>query len=341
MRNKTFFLLTLVLSFGLSNTSAQIQTSAPAKSPPIEGKAISGGVLNGKATSLPKPIYPAAARAVNASGAVNVQVTIDEEGNIISAAAVSGHPLLRQAAEQAARASKFAPTLLQGQPVKVTGVIVYNFVTPMTVTQIGYDFSLAEKSRSFKKSQIIEISKTFPQNWEEEVQALKTLDSRLTTKIVKEESPQISSPMNANTDKLNPPNGISGGNTTGIATRIGSVAIVADSGNYSLDDDSIAIIRELQSKIESRLSANEKILWSFRLGQTLGKLNAEIGNDEKTQANISELNQLDANMPSGVSESVSAKIKELIESFQQTTSAAERKEKLSSLIESLRNMRAY
>lgn len=89
---------------------------------------ISGGVLNGKATSLPRPPYPAAARAVKASGAVNVQVTIDENGNIISASAVSGHPLLRQAAEQAAREAKFAPTLLEGIPVSVTGIIVYNFV---------------------------------------------------------------------------------------------------------------------------------------------------------------------------------------------------------------------
>ncbi len=101
---------------------------APAKTPPPVPKKISGGVLNGKATSLPKPPYPAAARAVRASGAVNVQVTISESGSVVSASAVSGHPLLRQAAEQAARGARFAPTLLSGQAVSVTGVIVYNFV---------------------------------------------------------------------------------------------------------------------------------------------------------------------------------------------------------------------
>jgi protein TonB len=101
-------------------------TATPA--PPPVPKKISGGVLNGKATSLPKPPYPATARAVRASGAVNVQVTISESGSVVSASAVSGHPLLRQAAEQAARGAKFAPTLLSGQPVSVTGVIVYNFV---------------------------------------------------------------------------------------------------------------------------------------------------------------------------------------------------------------------
>lgn len=99
----------------------------PATKPPVPKK-ISGGVLNGKATSLPKPPYPAAARAVRASGAVNVQVTISESGSVVSASAVSGHPLLRQAAENAARSARFAPTLLSGQPVSVTGVIVYNFV---------------------------------------------------------------------------------------------------------------------------------------------------------------------------------------------------------------------
>jgi periplasmic protein TonB len=70
---------------------------------------------------LVKPPYPPAAKAVRASGAVNVQVTIDENGNVISASAVSGHALLRGAAESAARASKFSPTMLSGQKVKVTG----------------------------------------------------------------------------------------------------------------------------------------------------------------------------------------------------------------------------
>ncbi len=91
-------------------------------------KTISGGVLNGKATSLPKPAYPPAARAVRASGAVNVQITVDEQGNVISATAVSGHPLLRQSAESAAWQAKFSPTILSDKAVKVTGVIVYNFV---------------------------------------------------------------------------------------------------------------------------------------------------------------------------------------------------------------------
>ncbi|HLM54612.1 MAG TPA: hypothetical protein VK422_00690 [Pyrinomonadaceae bacterium] len=46
----------------------------------------------------------------------------------IEAAAVSGHDLLRPAAEEAARKVKLSPTLLCGRPVKVSGIITYNFV---------------------------------------------------------------------------------------------------------------------------------------------------------------------------------------------------------------------
>ncbi len=100
----------------------------PKPTPKPVPKTVSGGVLNGKATSLPKPPYPAAAKAVRAGGAVSVQVLISESGSVISASAVSGHPLLRAAAESAARGARFSPTLLSGQPVKVSGVITYNFV---------------------------------------------------------------------------------------------------------------------------------------------------------------------------------------------------------------------
>jgi protein TonB len=101
----------------------------PPKPTPTPRRApISGGVLNGKAISLPKPPYPAIARAARAAGTVTVQVTIDESGKVISARAVNGHPLLQQAAVQAAYGARFSPTQLSGQPVKVTGVITYNFV---------------------------------------------------------------------------------------------------------------------------------------------------------------------------------------------------------------------
>lgn len=95
---------------------------------PTPNRPISLGPVNGKATYLPKPAYSEAAKAIRASGQVQVQVTIDETGNVTSATAVSGHPLLRGASVEAARISKFTPTLLGGRPVRVTGIIIYNFL---------------------------------------------------------------------------------------------------------------------------------------------------------------------------------------------------------------------
>lgn len=82
----------------------------------------------GHALALPKPAYPPLARAGHASGTVEVQVLIDVDGKVIAAAAVSGHPLLWGVSVKAARESEFTPTKWNGEPVKVTGIIQYNFV---------------------------------------------------------------------------------------------------------------------------------------------------------------------------------------------------------------------
>ncbi len=79
---------------------------------------VSEGVVNSKATYLAKPVYSAAARAVHASGQVKVQVTIDEDGKVIAANIINGHPLLQSAALSAAKASKFTPTTLSRQKSK-------------------------------------------------------------------------------------------------------------------------------------------------------------------------------------------------------------------------------
>ena len=85
------------------------------------------GVVNGKAISLPKPDYPSIAKGARAAGTVNVLVVIDESGKVIAARAITGHPLLRDACEAAARKARFTPPIINGQPKKVRGTIFYNF----------------------------------------------------------------------------------------------------------------------------------------------------------------------------------------------------------------------
>lgn len=114
---------------GGSPTDDNSNTSLPGRVG--AGKAaVASGMLAGKVMSLPQPAYPAAARAVKASGAVVVLVVADEEGSVETAKAVSGHPLLRASAEAAANQARFTPMLVAGKPIKMTGTITYTFAAP-------------------------------------------------------------------------------------------------------------------------------------------------------------------------------------------------------------------
>ena len=94
-----------------------------------DGKTVvEGGVLNGKAISKPPPSYPSAALSQRLSGTVTVRIVVDEVGKVIDAEALCGHPVLAEASVEAARQAKFTSTLLAGKPVKVYGIITYNFV---------------------------------------------------------------------------------------------------------------------------------------------------------------------------------------------------------------------
>ena len=108
-----------------------IKVDAPAQSSPGADKLeeiVAGGVLNSKVAKKPQPPYPSEAKYVRAQGTVIVQIVVDESGNVVSARAISGARQLRGASEEAARKAKFEPTQLCGRPVKVSGVITYNFV---------------------------------------------------------------------------------------------------------------------------------------------------------------------------------------------------------------------
>jgi TonB family protein len=121
---------TKVLTPAESKTPENKPSPTPAAPQPVVtagAAAPSGKILNGRAISLPQPAYPPMARAAHAAGPVIVQVVVDENGDVISAKAMSGHPLLQAPSEAAARQAKFAPLKLMGQPVKVSGVIQYNF----------------------------------------------------------------------------------------------------------------------------------------------------------------------------------------------------------------------
>lgn len=120
---------TTVQAFGPKETSKPKvdETDRDIPPPPVNRTPRNIGIVNSKATFLPKPPYPETALRMGLSGSVTVQVLIDEQGRVVSATASNGNALFRESALRAAKQAKFTPTVLSNVPIKVTGIIVYHF----------------------------------------------------------------------------------------------------------------------------------------------------------------------------------------------------------------------
>jgi len=97
---------------------------------PYRPTRISEGLLLGIAITRVMPIYPMNARKMLASGPVDVQITISEEGRVIEAKVLRGHLALRSAAAEAARKWVFKPAVLNGKPVKIESTLTFIFHEP-------------------------------------------------------------------------------------------------------------------------------------------------------------------------------------------------------------------
>jgi TonB family protein len=111
----------IIIQDGSGVTKTTTSTSGPGV------KLISGGELTSKVTKKVQPNYPAVAKAARAQGAVLIKVVVNEKGEVITEDVIGGHPLLKEAALEAAKQWKFQPTEINGQPVKVQGTLTFNF----------------------------------------------------------------------------------------------------------------------------------------------------------------------------------------------------------------------
>lgn len=112
-----------------ANPNPVIVISEPPAPKPVPKPAVmTKGVITSEALLLPKPSYPEMAKQMRLQGKVTVQILIDETGKVVSARVLEGHPFFKQVSERAAYQARFSPTRLGDQPMKVSGVISYNFV---------------------------------------------------------------------------------------------------------------------------------------------------------------------------------------------------------------------
>lgn len=305
---KQFLLVASIVFLAIQIVSAQT-TPAPVKQ-------INAGVINGKAVTLAKPAYPPAARAVNAEGAVNVQVTIDENGGVVSASAISGHPLLRQAAAQAARQSTFAPTTLSGQPVKVTGIIVYNFVGEDRAAnwlKIGYDLTGAQySSPTFLNAN--RIGKSFQSDWTAEKEQLQKLTQLNQTEVMNNVMPTVMTEKKVVEGAENKPD----------APVVRKMMMKrSDAPSAPASGEQIALAQSLVSSLQGRLAGSEISLWQFNTGANLGQLLARGKNPNDKQSALSALRRQIETAPTGVSPNALAELQRIAAILEKSDSTPE------------------
>ena len=102
-------------------------TGQPAQPAPDSASPLAVGSLVSYATKQAQPIYPTAAKNMRMTGLVKVEVMVNEAGEVSEVQKTSGPSMLQSAAKDAIRKWKFKPFLRDGQPVKATGFINFNF----------------------------------------------------------------------------------------------------------------------------------------------------------------------------------------------------------------------
>ena len=308
--------------FAFSSINFFSQTTAPKDAPVLKDETSSGGaaenftigdvkgLVNAKAVYLAKPVFPMGAREAGAEGAVRVEITIDEEGNVISAAAVSGHQLLKAAAEDAARRTIFRITRdAGGNPVKTSGILVYNFAVQKSGwAKIGYDLASLEKVRLLP-IQIPVIAKALPPEWTSEREMLAQLEE-----ISRREPPtpppgliRAEPPLQLTRDRMNLPNGTTAKSATSEYRLILPAPPTAEQ---------ISVSQNLITALQSRLGSDEKSLWQFDLGVKLSRA-LQLYRNPNESANAAQITKQAAeNAPPSVSPEVIAELQKLTTIFE-------------------------
>ncbi|MEK7856359.1 MAG: hypothetical protein AAB288_09735, partial [Acidobacteriota bacterium] len=229
---------------------------------------------------------------------------------------------LRAAAMEAAKGATFSPTLLQGEPVKVTGVITYNFIGTVTMASIGYEIAFAERSGAF--TQYLHprsLAARLPEDWADERIVLEGLA------FEQSEVPAVKVEKAKTTDSRD-------GNKF---TVIGDSSGIYKTGK--LTQSSLDSVRQLQQNIRARLVADQKNEWHFRVGTTLGNFAAEINDTNKTSFNVAEIEQLAANASGNSNPNIVTALTKLAALAKTQDGSTESRQMLVEAAQSVKNLR--
>jgi TonB family protein len=268
------------------------------------------GNIKRRAIYLPKPPYPREALEAGADGAVKVEVVLDREGKVVSAKAISGHPLLQTAAEETARKTMFRRSEAADPNAAETGVIVYNFaIEKMSWLKIGYDLAVIQKIPTLRPLLVPRIAKAFQPDWTGELEMLGKL-AEMRRAEVEAENGSVTDDKPVLIQKP-----VQTTNSTTQISRKTELRVQIPIPNPPTPER-IALAQNLTASLASRLGGDEANLWRFNTGVNLARALGvfRIPNEGRNAAQI--LRQALETAPGGISVETLTALKNLVEIFE-------------------------
>ena len=268
------------------------------------------GNIKRRAISLPKPPYPREALEAGADGMVKVEVVIGADGRIVSAKALSGHPMLYQTAEETARKTVFRKDETIDPNATETGVIIYSFaIARENWVRIGFMLTAIQKMPTLRGLNIPRIAKAFQTDWTQEHEMLAKLAEMRRVEVAVENSRPATDRPTLIQRPVQTPGGTK--QTTVQATTVFTLPMP-----YPPTPERIALAQNLSVALQSRLASSELNLWFFNTGSNLAKASElmRVPNEGRNAAQI--LRQSLDSAPAGVSPEVLEALEKLIEIFE-------------------------
>lgn len=270
------------------------------------------GNINRTAIYLPKPNYPTEARFAGVEGSVKVEITIEENGTVNSAKAVSGNEKFYSEAEQTARKTRFTNRTTDGKPPKAAGFIVYNFVIAKAGwLKTGYDLTVIQKVPALGFVNFTSIKKAFQTDWETERELLDRLAEMRRVELENQSAiPKRNAPVLQKS-------------TTSDTFRSTMTAQVQIPVQSPPTPELISVSQNLLTALQNRLSGNEADSWRLRLGINLVEAFQLYRNPATRQTAVEILRPFAADAPSAVTPETLNALKNIIVFFGKSTRTME------------------
>lgn len=261
------------------------------------------GNIKRKAVLLPKPSFPREALEAGADGIVKVEVVIDAQGNVVSAKAISGHPLLYNSAEETARKTKFRSLEPTNENAKETGILTYNFaIEKAGWTKIAYDLAAIQKAPTLRPFNVPRAARAFQPEWTGEREILDKLAEMRRVEI-ETQNPISDKPVFIRKTDANQ----NGALQSSIKAEVLLPVPNPPTG------ERIALAQNLTAALQSRLASDEPNLWRFNLGVNLAKTFEAARNPNEARNAAQLLKQFAETAPTGISTESLTALQKLIE----------------------------